>query len=76
MWKDILENPETSRHLGAEKISWKFNVPFAPWMGGYYERMIGLVKEAFKRTVGKQVLRRDDFTVLITEIKTVVNSRL
>jgi len=26
-------------------IYWKFNAPRAPWWGGFYERMMGIVKK-------------------------------
>ena len=28
----------------------------APWMGGFYERLIGLVKRALRKTPGRNLL--------------------
>ena len=39
--------------LSSETILWKFNVPEAPWWGGQFEQVIGLIKACLYRTIGK-----------------------
>ena len=74
-WSKIIQDPEAFKYYTSQKITWKFNVPLAPWSGGYYERMVGLVKQSYRKVIGRQSISMDNFTVLITEIETVVNSR-
>jgi hypothetical protein len=42
--------------LGKMKIVWQFNLSRAPWWGGQFERMVGLVKQALYKTTGKSKL--------------------
>ncbi|KAL3092962.1 hypothetical protein niasHS_004989 [Heterodera schachtii] len=62
---------ETS-HSG---VSWKFNVPRAPWQGGAWERLVGITRSALRRTVGKSLMERQEFDTLVCEIEAVVNTR-
>ena len=39
-----------------EKIKWNFIVELAPWMGGFYERLIGLVKRSLRKAICKLCL--------------------
>lgn len=48
---------------------------YAPWQGGYYERLIGIVKAALQKTIGWKVLKFEDFRTLIYEVAVIVNSR-
>ncbi|GFV60053.1 transposon Ty3-G Gag-Pol polyprotein [Trichonephila clavipes] len=34
-------------------IKWKFNPPTAAWWGGWWERLVRVIKELLKRTLGK-----------------------
>ena len=43
---------------GSEGPDWRFIAPRAPWWGGWWERLIGSVKSALKRSVGKRSLTR------------------
>ena len=44
-------------------------------MGGVYERMVGIVKRALRRSLGKDHLQTDQLSTLLTEIEAVVNTR-
>lgn len=61
--------------LSHEKIAWQFVTPNAPWRGGFYERMVGLVKVHILRVVGKNIFDIINFTTLLVEIKHILNSR-
>ena len=67
--------PDIENYLACEKIKWK-NIPeFSPWFGGFYERLVGIVKKAFIAAVGRRILIMDDFITLVAEAEAVVNSR-
>ncbi|XP_049866233.1 uncharacterized protein LOC126366932 [Pectinophora gossypiella] len=56
-------------------IEWKFIPQLAPWHGGFYERMVGLVKQCLKRTLDKHLLNDSQLLTIIKEVENVVNAR-
>ena len=40
-------------YLARREIHWKFNLARSPWWGGFFERMVGLMKNAFRKAIGK-----------------------
>ena len=42
--------------LNTKGIKWKSNLSRTPWWGGQFERMVGLLKNALYKTVGKSKL--------------------
>ena len=45
-WQFATTSPDTQSYLANEGITWSFIIELAPWMGGFYERLVGLVKQA------------------------------
>ena len=56
-------------------IKWSFIVELAPWIGGFYERLVGLVKRSLRKSVGRNLLSDTQLQTLLKEIEAVVNSR-
>ncbi|XP_041985487.1 uncharacterized protein LOC121737823 isoform X2 [Aricia agestis] len=56
-------------------IKWKFIPELAPWFGGFYERLIGIVKSCLKRTLEKHILNDTQLCTIMKEVEAVVNSR-
>ena len=56
-------------------ITWKFITPLAPWTGGFYERLVGTIKLALKKSVGNLTLGRRELETVIIETEAVINSR-
>ncbi|KHN73232.1 hypothetical protein Tcan_01291, partial [Toxocara canis] len=46
----------------------------APWKGGFYERLIGLVNCSMRKMIGRQILQYDFFNTLLIETEAVINS--
>jgi hypothetical protein len=55
-------------------ITWKFILEKAPWCGGYYERMVKLVKQSLRKVLGRAQLSYEEFMRVLTEIEGVLNS--
>ncbi|GFV12354.1 integrase catalytic domain-containing protein [Trichonephila clavipes] len=36
------------------KIQWKFSPPSAPWWGGFWKRLVGMLKNVLRKVLGKQ----------------------
>ena len=47
----------------------------APWWGGFYERLIGLVKRCLKKTLGKAYLNMIKLNTILIEVEAVLNTR-
>ena len=56
-------------------IKWKFILEKSPWWGGFYERIIGIIKRCIKKVAGKALLNYDELTTLLAEIEQTLNSR-
>ena len=54
-WIKKISKSEILHHrLSTRCIKWKLNLSRAPWWGGQFERMVGLVKNTFIRHLGSQ----------------------
>ncbi|XP_078364057.1 uncharacterized protein LOC144648336 [Oculina patagonica] len=74
-WKFATTSPDMQNYLANEGIKWSFIIELAPWMGGFYERLVGLVKQALRKSIGKICLNIVQLETILTEVPTVVNSR-
>ena len=74
-WKDIVSNPEVQSYLSDKRIRWNFIIELSPWMGGFYERLVGTTKMALKKSIGRLQLTQTQLHTIITEVEGVINSR-
>jgi len=75
VWQEVTHNEEVQNYVSCEGITWSFIVELAPWMGGFYERLVGLVKQALRKTIGRKRLTLDQMSTVLKEAEAVVNSR-
>lgn len=68
-WTKIVE--ETS----VQRIMWRFNPPTAPWWGGFWERLIGVLKGLLRKVLGRASLNYEDLLTLICECEAIINAR-
>ncbi|GFV83556.1 integrase catalytic domain-containing protein [Trichonephila clavipes] len=57
------------------EIRWKFNPPSSPWWGGFWERLIGILKDLLRKTLGRSCLSYEELQTLVCECESVMNSR-
>ena len=74
-WKSVITDEEVLSYIASKNIKWKFIVEFAPWMDGFYERLVGIVKSALRKAIGKKHLTKTQFKIFTTESEGVINSR-
>ena len=58
-----------------EEIQWKLNLSRAPWWGGQFERMAGLVKQCLYKTTGGANLSQKQFEEIVLDIQVTLNNR-
>ena len=61
--------------LAVQQIKWKFNLSRAPWWGGQFERMVGLVKSALNKTVGNSLLTWAELEEILLDVEVKLNNR-
>uniref|UniRef100_A0A7E4W3U4 Integrase catalytic domain-containing protein n=1 Tax=Panagrellus redivivus TaxID=6233 RepID=A0A7E4W3U4_PANRE len=62
-------------YLGDNRIEWNFITERAPWKGGVYERMIGVMKKALRAMIGRRIMYNALLNTLLTEVENIVNYR-
>ena len=72
--KKTQSDEELHAFLSNHSIIWQFNLSHAPWWGGQFERLIGLMKATFYKTVGQGLLSWGELRGVILDIK-VTNNR-
>ncbi|GFT05033.1 integrase catalytic domain-containing protein [Trichonephila clavipes] len=54
---------------------WKFNPPTASWWGGWWDRLVRVIKELLRRTLGKSVLSYEELMTILCDCESIINSR-
>ena len=57
-----------------EGISWKYTTAMAPWQGGFYERLVDLVKQGLRKGIGRKLLSWDKLITMITEVEAIIDT--
>ncbi|GFT76163.1 integrase catalytic domain-containing protein [Trichonephila clavipes] len=58
-----------------QRIIWKFNPPTAAWRGGWWERLVRVLKELLRRTLGNAILTTEELQTVLCDCESVSNSR-
>ena len=57
------------------QIRWYFNPPSGPWWGGWWENVIGVVKNILRKVLGKAFLSYEELTTVLCDTEAIINSR-
>ena len=57
------------------EIVWLFNLAKAPWWGGQFERLIGIFKSMFRKTVGGGLLSFSELEEIVLDVELCMNNR-
>jgi hypothetical protein len=74
-WFESITSHAVERYSSEKGIKWRFIAELAPWQGGFYERLVGLVKGAMRVVIGRRILSLSELMTLVIETEAVVNSR-
>ncbi|XP_054270806.1 uncharacterized protein LOC128991710 [Macrosteles quadrilineatus] len=66
---------EIEKFSSVQRIKWKFNPPSAAWWGGWWERLIGVVKEILRRNLGNSSVTQEELSTILCDCEATVNSR-
>ena len=73
--KTITESERFQDYLSEHCIKWQFNLSRAPWWGGQFERMVGLMKQCLYKSVGKANLKWSELEEVLLDIENTLNNR-
>ncbi|XP_068231979.1 uncharacterized protein [Palaemon carinicauda] len=71
----LYEEDEVQQFLRKTGIEWRFQMPRAPWKGGFFERLIGVTKRVLQIALGKKYLPDVHVLTLVKEAEAVVNNK-
>ena len=55
-WENAIRDSDVQSHIAEQRIKWSFTVQLSSWMGGFYERLLGISKMALRKAIGKACL--------------------
>ena len=70
-----LSDEKFNNFLAENGIVWQFNLSRAPWWGGQFERMVGLVKNALNKTIGCGFLSWNELVEVLLDVEITLNNR-
>ena len=73
--RSYFSQQEVKEFFQDRRCQWKFIPPGAPWQGGFYERMIGVVKKCLRKVLHNKRIIVDELRTLLVEIEARVNNR-
>ena len=73
--KIIMDDPLVQEYLNKNSVNWHFIAPRAPWQGGFYERLIGVVKVCLRKILYHRKVTEDELLTILTEVEARVNNR-
>ena len=73
--KQVRRDEQLQGFLESHDIQWKFNLSRAPWWGGQFERLIGIVKTAMYKVIGGATLAWGELNEVILDVETQINRR-
>nr|XP_047141362.1 uncharacterized protein LOC124816280 [Hydra vulgaris] len=56
-------------------ITWHFNIPAAPWWGGFFERLVGSTKRCLRKITHKDQLSYEELLTFLAEVESILNNR-
>ena len=75
-WLQGLKNDHTVNiYLASESIRWKFNLSRAPWWGGCFERLIGVMKSCLSKVIGNALLTFNELEETLLDIECFKNNQ-
>ena len=74
-WHSVPVDKPLMSYAATKGITWRLNPPRSPWWGGYYERLVALVKAPLRRIIGRKVIDFNELSTLTCEVEAILNNR-
>ena len=73
--KNVTTSEKFHVYLTSQEIKWQFNLSRAPWWGGHYERIIGVLKQSMYKAIGKTTLTFNELEEVLLDLGQTLNNR-
>ena len=73
--KLAMRDEQINEFLVKNGITWHFNISRAPWWGGQFERLVGLMKHALHKTIGRGLLTWKELEEVLLDVEVALNGR-
>lgn len=70
-----LDQSKINKELSKRDITWKFNPPSSPWMGGAFESLVKSTKNALKAVYRDRLFTEEALYTFLTEVESTLNCR-
>ena len=60
-WNDIVTDESVYDYVSTQGVKWKFIAEFSFWTGGFYKRLVDMVKSSLRKSVGSQCLTKNNY---------------
>ena len=70
----VMKDKHLQTYVSINQIKWQFNLSRAPWWGGQFERLIGLVKSALNKTIGNGLLWWKELQEVLLDVEITLNN--
>ncbi|GFQ99461.1 uncharacterized protein TNCT_671861 [Trichonephila clavata] len=71
----LADEDRDATHYAQNGITWRFIAPHAAWWGGWWERLIGIVKQCLRKVLGRALLYVESLSTVLIGIEAALNSR-
>ena len=71
----VMKSEQLQNQLAHQGIKWQFNLSRAPWWGGQFERLVGLVKRALYKGIGRASLSWNELEGVLLDVEFTLNNR-
>jgi hypothetical protein len=73
--KKLYESGNVRAYMQDNCVKWKFNLERVPWWGGFFERLVGLVKRCLRKVLGNAKLTFEELLTTLVDVEGTLNSR-
>jgi len=71
----LCNSPTSQSTLTEKGTQWQFIPKRAPWYGGWWERLVGVMKTTLKMVLGRASVNLQTMQTVITEVEAIMNDR-
>jgi len=72
---NVVRNETVWQYLSSMRCQWMFDVEYATWLGGVFERMVRSTRHCLQKVIGTAHFARDEMFTAVTKVKGIISSR-